>query len=234
MIDSSSAHAAELRHFGALAARWWDPNGPSKALIALNPIRTQFVNELTHVEGKHVADIGCGGGLLSEALARLGAKVSGLDLSAELIDVARLHAIESALDIDYQCVEAGAFAQQHVGFFDVVTCMEMLEHVPDPRAIIAAAATMLKPGGWLIASTLNRTLKAFALAIVGGEYVTGLVPRGTHRFDQFIKPNELASAMRACGLQVKALKGLQYRLLNNSAHLTDDYEVNYLIAAQKV
>src|SRR5690606_19033978 len=184
---------AELDKFGALASRWWDPQGPQKALHALNPPRLAYVAERVALANAQVLDIGCGGGLLSEAMAGVGAHVTAIDLAPELIKVAGLHALESGAKVDYRLQSAESLAAEMPGHFDAVTCMEMLEHVPDPGAIIAACAQLLKPGGRLFLSTLNRTPAAFALAIVGAEYVARLLPKGTHRYRDFIKPSELGA-----------------------------------------
>ncbi len=235
-----NADPAELAHFGTLAARWWDPNGPSKPLIAINPVRLAFVQSFLPLKGMQVIDIGCGGGLLSESMAKAQAQVLGVDLSKELIEIATLHALESGIDtsadktLHYELQSAEAIAQQRAGQFDAVTCMEMLEHVPDPAAIIQAAATLLKPGGWLFASTLNRTSKAFVLGIVAAEYWLGLVPKGTHRFSQFITPAELSKVCRQQGFAIQSIRGLQYSPFTNAAALSDHYDINYLLAARKL
>src|SRR5688572_17415884 len=193
---------AELDKFGALAQRWWDPEGPQKALHALNPARLGYVADRTALQGARILDVGCGAGLLSEALARNGAEVTALDLAPELIKVAKLHRLESGVSVDYRLQSAESLAQEMPGQFDAVTCMEMLEHVPDPAAVVRACAELLKPGGRLFVSTLNRTPAAFALAIVGAEYLTRLVPKGTHQYRDFIKPSELAGWLRDNGLQL--------------------------------
>lgn len=224
---------AELDKFGALASRWWDPQGPQKALHALNPPRLAYVAGRAALAGAQVADIGCGGGLLSEALAGEGAQVTAIDLAPELIKVAGLHALESGAKVDYRLQSAESLAAQMPGHFDVVTCMEMLEHVPDPGAVIAACATLLKPGGRLFLSTLNRTPAAFALAIVGAEYVARLLPKGTHRYRDFIKPSELGAWLRAADLQLEDVSGLMYEPWRNAARRTSRTDVNYLACARK-
>ena len=226
-------HQAELDKFAALANRWWDADGPQKALHALNPVRLRYVADRVPLEGAKVLDIGCGAGLLSEALAGEGARVTAIDLAPELIDVAKLHQLEAGHQIDYRVQSAEAIADELPGGFDAVTCMEMLEHVPDPAAIIAACATLLRPGGRLFLSTLNRTPAAFALAIVGAEYVARLLPRGTHRYADFIKPSELASWLREAGLQIEDVSGLFYDPLRQRARLSSRTEVNYLACARK-
>ncbi len=229
-------HQAELDKFAALANRWWDPDGPQRALHVLNPVRLDYVRQRlapNGLQGRHVLDVGCGGGLLSEALARAGAQVTAIDLAPELVKVARLHTLESGVQVDYQVKAVEALAAERPGSFDAITCMEMLEHVPDPAAIIAACATLLRPGGRLFLSTLNRTPAAFALAIVGAEYVARLLPRGTHRYADFIKPSELASWLREAGLQIEDVSGLFYDPLRQRARLSSRTEVNYLACARK-
>ena len=224
---------AELDKFGALANRWWDPEGPQKALHALNPVRLQYVKERVTLRDATVLDVGCGGGLLSEALAKEGAKVTALDLAPELIKVAKLHRLESGVAVDYRLQSVEALAAEQPGSFDAITCMEMLEHVPDPSAIIAACASLLKPGGQLFLSTLNRTPAAFALAIVGAEYVARLLPKGTHQYQDFIKPAELAAWLRAADLQLQDVSGLAYEPWRNGARLISRTDVNYLASATK-
>ena len=224
---------AELDKFGALANRWWDPEGPQKALHALNPVRLQYVKQRVALRDAVVLDVGCGGGLLSEALAKEGAKVTALDLAPELIKVAKLHRLESGVAVDYRLQSVEALAAEQPGSFDAITCMEMLEHVPDPSAIIAACASLLKPGGQLFLSTLNRTPAAFALAIVGAEYVARLLPKGTHSYEKFIKPSELSRAVRQSGLTVMEMAGMGYNPITDIYALSNDTSVNYLMATQK-
>ena len=224
---------AELDKFGALANRWWDPEGPQKALHALNPVRLQYVKQRVTLRDATVLDVGCGGGLLSEALAKEGANVTALDLAPELIKVAKLHRLESGVAVDYRLQSVEALAAEQPGSFDAITCMEMLEHVPDPSAIIAACASLLKPGGQLFLSTLNRTPAAFALAIVGAEYVARLLPKGTHQYQDFIKPAELAAWLRAADLQLQDVSGLAYEPWRNGARLISRTDVNYLASASK-
>jgi len=224
---------AELDKFGALAQRWWDPHGPQKALHAMNPVRLRYVADRVPLPGSRVLDVGCGGGLLSEALAGAGAQVTAIDLAPELLKVARLHGLESGVQVDYRLQPVEAIAAEESGGFDAVTCMEMLEHVPDPVAIVAACARLLKPGGRLFLSTLNRTPAAFALAIVGAEYVAGLLPKGTHRYRDFIRPSELGGWLRGAGLQLEDVSGLMYQPWSNSARLTGRTDVNYLACARK-
>jgi 2-polyprenyl-6-hydroxyphenyl methylase / 3-demethylubiquinone-9 3-methyltransferase len=224
---------AELDKFGALANRWWDPQGPQKALHALNPVRLEYVRQRMPLRDAAVLDVGCGAGLLSEALAGEGARVTATDLAPELIKVAKLHRLESKVEVEYLLQSVESLAEQRPGSFDAITCMEMLEHVPDPSAIIAACATLLKPGGKLFLSTLNRTPAAFALAIVGAEYVARLLPKGTHHYHDFIKPSELAGWLRDTGLQLDDVSGLAYEPWRNAARLTTRTDVNYLASATK-
>ena len=224
---------AELDKFGALANRWWDPQGPQKALHALNPTRLAYVAGRSRLAGAAVLDVGCGGGLLSEALAQAGARVTAIDLAPELVKVARLHRLESGVDVDYRLQSVELLAAEQAGSFDAITCMEMLEHVPDPAAVVSACATLLKPGGKLFLSTLNRTPAAFALAIVGAEYVARLLPKGTHHYQDFIKPAELAGWLRAAGLQLEDVSGLAYEPWRNAARIIGRTDVNYLACASK-
>ena len=224
---------AELDKFGALANRWWDPEGPQKALHALNPVRLEYVKQRVNLRDAAVLDVGCGAGLLSEALAKEGAKVVAMDLAPELIKVAKLHRLESGISVDYRLQSVESLAVEAPASFDAITCMEMLEHVPDPSAIIAACATLLKPGGRLFLSTLNRTPAAFALAIVGAEYVARLLPKGTHQYQDFIKPAELAAWLRAADLQLQDVSGLAYEPWRNGARLISRTDVNYLASASK-
>lgn len=232
-IAKPNADPAELARFAELAATWWDPNGPSRALHDLNPARLAYVRRYVALRGAAVLDVGCGGGLLAEAMAAEGARVVGIDLAPQVLAVARLHALESGLAVDYRETAIEAMAAESPGTFDAVTCMEMLEHVPDPGSVIAAAARLLKPGGHLVVSTLNRTPKAFALAIVGAEYVARLLPRGTHRYDQFIRPSELAEWLRVAGLELVDVSGLAYDPILRRARLSDDPSVNYLACARR-
>jgi len=226
-------HQSELDKFGALANRWWDADGPQKPLHALNPVRLDYVRHRCQLDGATVLDVGCGGGLLSEAMAKLGAKVTAIDLAEDLVKVAKLHGMESGVQVDYRVQPVEALAAERPGSFDVVTCMEMLEHVPDPGAILQACATLLKPGGHLFVSTLNRTPAAFALAIVGAEYVARLLPRGTHQYAAFIKPSELGGWLREAGLQLDDVSGLMYEPWRNGARLIPRTDVNYVAWARK-
>ncbi len=228
-----NASQAELDKFGALARRWWDPQGPQRPLHELNPARLGYVGERVVLAGARVLDVGCGGGLLSEAMAAQGARVTALDLAPELIEVARLHLLESGLDVDYRLQSVESLADELPGSFDAITCMEMLEHVPDPGSVLRACAKLLKPGGRLLLSTLNRTPAAFALAIVGAEYVARLLPRGTHDYKQFIKPSELGAWLRAADLQLQDVSGLAYDPLRRKAWVGGPTAVNYLASAVK-
>lgn len=230
---SQNFHQAELDKFDALAQRWWDANGPQKALHALNPVRLDYVAARAPLQGARALDVGCGGGLLSEALAKAGADVTAIDLAPNLLKVARLHGLESGIKVGYRQVAVEALAEEVPASFDVVTCMEMLEHVPDPASVIRACARLLKPGGRLFLSTLNRTPAAFALAIVGAEYVARLLPKGTHQYRDFLKPAELAQLLREAGLDLEDVSGLLYQPLRNRARLSSRVDVNYLACALK-
>ena len=224
---------AELDKFDELAQRWWDPEGPQKALHALNPARLGYVAARCELRGAAVLDVGCGGGLLSEALARAGARVTAIDLAPNLLKVARLHGLESGVQVDYRQLPVEALAEEAPASFDAVTCMEMLEHVPDPGAVVRACAALLKPGGRLFLSTLNRTPAAFALAIVGAEYVARLLPRGTHQYRDFIRPSELAGLLRDAGLDLEDVSGLLYEPWRNAARIARRTDVNYLACAAR-
>lgn len=224
---------AETAKFDRLASRWWDPDGESRPLHDLNPVRLAYIAERASLAGARVLDVGCGGGLLSEALARAGANVTAIDLSPGVLDVARLHLFESNLKVDYREVTVEALADDEAGTYDAIACMEMLEHVPDPGSVVGACARLLKPGGKVFFSTLNRTPAAFALAIVGAEYVMRLLPRGTHHYAQFIRPSELAAALRVAGLELTDLRGLDYNPFTRKAATKPSVAVNYLLAAEK-
>src|SRR5207342_2925120 len=224
---------AEIAKFGALAHRWWDENGPQRALHELNPTRLGYVRERVRLTGARVLDVGCGAGLLSEALAREGAQVVALDLAPELVEIAKLHLLESGLKVEYRLVSVEALAAEMPGSFDAVTCMEMLEHVPDPGSVLQACATLLKPGGRLFASTLNRTPVAFAAAIVGAEYLARLLPKGTHEYRSFIRPSELAGWLRDAGLRLDDLSGLAYDPVRRKAWVNSRTDINYLACCVK-
>jgi 2-polyprenyl-6-hydroxyphenyl methylase/3-demethylubiquinone-9 3-methyltransferase len=224
---------AELDRFNELAHRWWDPHGPQKALHALNPARLGYVAERTKLPGASVLDVGCGGGLLSEAMAAAGASVTALDLAPDLLKIARLHGLESGVKVDYREMAVESLAAEMPGAFDAITCMEMLEHVPDPASVLGACATLLKPGGRLFVSTLNRTPAAFALAIVGAEYIARVLPKGTHQYRDFIKPSELGAWLRATGMELEDVSGLVYAPWRNAARVSRRTDVNYLACARK-
>jgi len=228
-----NASPSELAHFGALASRWWDPQGPQKPLHILNPVRVDYIAARAPLIDTTVLDVGCGAGLLSEALAARGARVTAIDLAPELIEVAKLHLLESGHVVEYLLSPVEALVPARSGRFDTVVCMELLEHVPDPQAIIAACARALRPGGQLFVSTLNRTPAAFALALVAAEYVTRLVPRGTHRYAQFIRPAELAAWLRSAGLELADLSGVYFNPVAGSARLGGSVAVNYIAMARK-
>lgn len=228
MHEARNADPAELAKFEALAQSWWDPKGPSKPLHDLNPLRLQYVQRLVELPNKEVLDVGCGGGILSEAMARVGAKVLGIDLGQGVLDVAELHAMEAKVPVTYRAVAAEDLARERPGTFDVVTCMEMLEHVPDPAATLGALAELVRPGGDVIVSTLNRNARAFAVAIIGAEYIARVLPRGTHEYRKFIRPSELARWGREVGLELKDLTGISYNPLTRAFRLASDTSVNYL------
>lgn len=224
---------AELHKFSALAARWWDPQGPMRPLHDINPVRLQWIDGIAPLKGRRVADIGCGGGVLAEAMADRGAIVTGIDLAGKPLRVAQLHALESGARVEYREASAEALAAELPAAFDVVTCMEMLEHVPEPASVVAACAALVKPGGVVFFSTINRNLKSFALAIVGAEYVLNLLPRGTHEYAKFIRPSELIAHARAAGLALSDLIGMRYDPFSKTATLGPDTDVNYLVACRR-
>ena len=225
----SNVDAGEIAKFEKLATRWWDRNSEFKPLHDINPLRAGFIDTKVELAGKQVLDIGCGGGILAEAMARRGAKVTGIDMGAAPLAVARLHLLESKLDINYQHSSAEDWATGHAGQYDVVTCLEMLEHVPEPARVIAACRSLLKPGGHLFVSTINRNAKAWLFAVVGAEYVLRLLPRGTHDYRKFIKPSELLRWARAEGLESGELVGMTYNPLTKIYRLGHDVDVNYLV-----
>ena len=224
----ATADAAEVGKFHALSHRFWDPQGEFRPLHILNPVRARFVAERAKLDGARVLDVGCGGGLLCEALVRSGAAVTGIDLAEGMIEVAKLHAAEQSLAIDYRLADAESLAAREAGTFDVVTCMEMLEHVPEPAATVATLARLVRPGGGVFISTINRNLKSFLLAIVGAEYVMKLIPRGTHEYDRLIQPAELASWGRSAGLSLREVAGLDFNPFAEQCRLTRDPSINYL------
>jgi 2-polyprenyl-6-hydroxyphenyl methylase/3-demethylubiquinone-9 3-methyltransferase len=228
----SNSDQAELDKFSQLAHRWWDTNSEFKALHDINPLRLQWISDLAGgLQGKRVVDVGCGGGILSESMARAGAQVTGIDLADKPLKVAKLHKLESGVDVDYRLIAAEELAAAEPESFDVVTCMEMLEHVPDPASTIKACAQMVRPGGWVFFSTINRNPKSFLFAIIGAEYLLRLLPRGTHDYARLIKPSEMAGAARAAGLELQASCGLTYNPLNRRYRLAEhDLSVNYMSA----
>ena len=232
-MNSINVNPAETGKFDKLAASWWDLQGESRPLHDLNPVRLDYVAGRVALKGARVLDVGCGGGILSEALAAAGAEVTGIDLAPRVLDVARLHLHESNLKVDYREISVETLAGDSPDAFDAVTCMEMLEHVPDPGSVINACAALLKPGGRLFLSTLNRTPLAFGAAIVGAEYALNLLPRGTHHYAQFIRPAEMAAALRDAGLELEDLSGLAYNPLSHRAWIMKNTQVNYLACAVK-
>ncbi|WP_395764662.1 bifunctional 2-polyprenyl-6-hydroxyphenol methylase/3-demethylubiquinol 3-O-methyltransferase UbiG [Stutzerimonas balearica] len=225
----SNVDHAEIAKFEALAHRWWDRESEFKPLHEINPLRVNWIDERATLAGKKVLDVGCGGGILSESMARRGAQVTGIDMGEAPLSVARLHQLESELDIDYRQITAEALAAEQPGQYDVVTCLEMLEHVPDPASVIRACHALVKPGGQVFFSTINRNPKAYALAIVGAEYVLQLLPRGTHDYRKFIRPSELGAWCRETGLAMNDTVGLTYNPLTKQYKLTDDADVNYMV-----
>ena len=233
-MKTMNVDTAELAKFSELAHRWWDVNSEFRPLHQINPLRLEWINNLASINGKAVLDIGCGGGILSDAMARSGATVTGIDLATKSLKVAQLHALETQTpNVTYREVSAEALAAEAPAQFDVVTCMEMLEHVPDPASIVQACATLVKPGGWVFFSTLNRNPKSFLFAIVGAEYVLNLLPKGTHEYAKFIRPSELAAYCRSGGLTLQATKGLQYNPITRRYWLDANTSVNYMIATQR-
>jgi 2-polyprenyl-6-hydroxyphenyl methylase/3-demethylubiquinone-9 3-methyltransferase len=233
-MNAANVDQAELAKFSSLAHRWWDIDGEFAPLHQINPLRLDWIDGLRPLEGAKVLDVGCGGGILADAMARKGAEVLGIDLADKSLNVAQLHALESQTPrVAYRHVAAEALAEEMPGQFDAVTCMEMLEHVPDPASIVQACATLTKPGGWVFFSTINRSPKSFLMAIVGAEYVLNLVPRGTHEYARLIRPSELAQFCRAAGLDLEHSRGLTYNPLSRRYRLSADTGVNYMIAARK-
>jgi 2-polyprenyl-6-hydroxyphenyl methylase/3-demethylubiquinone-9 3-methyltransferase len=234
MQTDANVDLGEIAKFEKLASRWWDPNSEFKPLHDINPLRAGWIDEHANVAGKSVIDVGCGGGLLCEALAHRGASVTGIDMGEAPLAVARLHQLESGVEVDYLQSTAESLAAERPGAFSVVTCLEMLEHVPDPSAVIQACADLCEPGGDLFFSTINRNPKSFLFAIVGAEYVLNMLPRGTHEYDKLIKPSELARWIREAGLQMQETMGMTYNPISKRYRLTPrDVSVNYLIRATK-
>lgn len=232
-MNTINVNPAEVAKFDRLASRWWDADGESRPLHDLNPVRFAYIADRVALKGARALDVGCGGGLVSESMARAEAEVIGIDLASAVLDVARLHLLESGLEVDYREISVESLADDMAAQFDVITCLEMLEHVPDPTSVIRACADLLKPGGRLFLSTLNRTPQSFATAIVGAEHVLRLLPRGTHHYAQFIKPSELAGDLRRAGLVLEDIRGIGYNPLTRKAWLSDSVAVNYLACAIK-
>ena len=233
-MNNTNVDPAELAKFSELAHRWWDVNSEFRPLHQINPLRLDWIQTLVSLKDKQVLDVGCGGGILSDAMARAGAHVTGIDLATKSLKVAQLHALETQTpNVSYREVSAEALAAEKPASFDVVTCMEMLEHVPDPASVVRACATLVKPGGWVFFSTLNRNPQSFLFAIVGAEYVLNLLPKGTHEYAKFIRPSELAGFCREAGLQTQASRGLQYNPLTQRYWLDANTRVNYMLATQR-
>ena len=220
---------AEVARFDASASRWWDPHGEHRPLHEINPVRVDYIDARCSLKGKHVLDIGCGGGLATEAMAKRGARVSGIDLGEQTISTAKLHALDSKLPIEYFRESAEVHAERYAAQYDVVTCLEMLEHVPDPLSVIRAVVTLVRPGGAVFFSTINRTLKAYLLAVIGAEYVMRLLTPGTHTYDRFIKPSELARWSRSAGLELQDVAGIDYNPLTHRCAIVRNADVNYLM-----
>ncbi len=237
MSDMATEHhnvdGGEIAKFSELASRWWDPDSEFKPLHDINPLRLKYIDDIADLEGKRVVDVGCGGGILAESMALRGAEVTGIDMAEASLSVARLHQLESGVQIDYRQTTAEKLAEEMPERFDVVTCMEMLEHVPDPASVIAACARLAKPGGHLFFSTINRTPKAYLFAVIGAEYLLHLLPKGTHEYSKFITPAELDGWARAAGLELRDLTGMSYNPLTRQYRLGRDIDVNYLAHYRK-
>ena len=234
MTSTLNADPAELAKFSDLAHRWWDQDGEFRSLHQINPLRLEWINSLSPLKDQSVLDVGCGGGVLSDAMARSGAKVTGIDLSSKALRIAQLHALEvQTPSVTYREISAEALANEQPGSFDLVTCMEMLEHVPDPASVVRACSALVKPGGWVFFSTLNRSPKSFMLAILGAEYLLNLIPRGTHEYAKMVRPSELASYCRLAELDLRQTSGMEYNPLTKRYWMSADTGVNYLIATQK-
>ena len=234
MAQTDNFDTSELAKFSELAYRWWDRDSEFRPLHEINPLRLDWIEDLTPLKGQRVLDVGCGGGILADSMARKGATVLGIDLASKALKVARLHALEAQTPgIEYREISAEALAAEETGMFDVVTCMEMLEHVPNPSLVVKACADLVKPGGYVFFSTINRNAKAFLFAIVGAEYVLNMLPRGTHEYEKLIKPSELASYCRDSKLDLVQIKGMEYNPLTRHYWLSDDTRVNYLVATRK-
>jgi 2-polyprenyl-6-hydroxyphenyl methylase/3-demethylubiquinone-9 3-methyltransferase len=228
-----NADPAELQKFAALAHRWWDPASEFKPLHDINPLRLDYIDRIANLQGKRVLDVGCGGGILSESMASRGAEVTGIDLGEKALKVAQLHKLESGAPVEYRMIAVETLAEEQPESFDVITCMEMLEHVPDPEAVVRACAALVKPGGRAFFSTLNRNPKSYLFAVIGAEYVLNMLPKGTHDYRKFIKPSELSSWCRDSGLDVAGMTGMSYSPLTKRYWLGDDVSVNYIVHATK-
>ena len=233
VLSMSNVDQSEIDKFSALAHRWWDPTSEFKPLHAINPLRLGWIQSITNLQGKRVLDVGCGGGILAESLSKAGATVTGIDLSSKALKVAELHQLESGTSVRYLTISAEDLAKEESQSYDVVTCMEMLEHVPDPSSVVQACAKLCKPGGHIFFSTLNRNPKSYLFAIIGAEYILQLLPKGTHQYEKFIKPSELAQFTRAAGLEVIELKGMTYNPITQIYRLGSDTDVNYMMATRK-
>jgi len=229
----SNVDQGEIDKFSALAHRWWDPTSEFKPLHAINPLRLGWIESITNLQGKRVLDVGCGGGILAESLSKAGSTVTGIDLSTKALKVAELHQLESGTTVRYRSISGEDLAKEEPQSYDVVTCMEMLEHVPDPSSVVQACAKLCKPGGYIFFSTLNRNPKSYLFAIIGAEYILQLLPKGTHQYEKFIKPSELAQFTRAAGLEVIELKGMTYNPITQIYRLSSDTDVNYMMATRK-
>ncbi|MCW8208890.1 bifunctional 2-polyprenyl-6-hydroxyphenol methylase/3-demethylubiquinol 3-O-methyltransferase UbiG [Verminephrobacter aporrectodeae subsp. tuberculatae] len=234
MRETVNADPAELNKFSELAHRWWDPESEFRPLHQINPLRLDWIHGLCQLSGKRVLDVGCGGGILADAMARKGADVTGIDLASKALRVAELHALEArTANVQYREISVEALAKEQPAGFDVVSCMEMLEHVPSPASVVHACSELVKPGGWVFFSTINRNAKAFMLAIVGAEYLLNMLPRGTHEYARLIRPSELAANCRSAGLDIQKTKGLEYNPLTRRYWLSADTSVNYLLATRR-
>lgn len=230
---SPNADSKEIAKFSELAHRWWDPQSEFRPLHEINPLRLNWIDQHATLAGKKVLDVGCGGGILAESMATRGAHVTGIDLSEKALSVARLHLLESGLQVDYQLISAEALAKEHEASFDIVTCMEMLEHVPSPASIIQACSQMVKPGGHVFFSTLNRNPKSYLLAVLGAEYVLNMLPRGTHDYEKFIKPSEISNFLRSSELELQEMVGMTYNPFSKTYKLGKDVSVNYLLRCRR-
>jgi 2-polyprenyl-6-hydroxyphenyl methylase/3-demethylubiquinone-9 3-methyltransferase len=229
----SNVDELEIDKFSQLAHKWWDKDSEFKPLHEINPLRLDYIDDFAGIKTLKVLDVGCGGGILAESMAQRGAQVTGIDLAKKSLKVAQLHSLESGVSVDYRCIAVEDLADEAAGSFDVVTCMEMLEHVPDPESVVRSCARLVKPGGWVFFSTLNRNAKAYLLAVVGAEYVLNMLPRGTHEYARFLKPSELSRMARNAGLEIANVSGMSYNPLTRIYALGDDTQVNYLMATRR-